>query len=366
MLQQHEVVIPDDLQVVQEVPSAVEFNQDNLELWLQATIARHPYPATPVKNVELPSGARVIVKDESDLSSNRTGTVKDRFAQRVVDRYRTIATMALSHIDSSYVSTMHRMILGGGDPLAVMHPYDMGREAMPHVSVVTSGNEGMALSRLFADLELPAPKLLMDTATPTTTIESFRRERADIYLADLGRKALTRDDILAYTNNPNGIELTSTVNFGEGLDEYFYLVREVAALKPDTVFMPYGSGRLFSNFINLQPHFTDLRQTSVVGVSPNDPNSVADKLTAPFRPFELYTPDYLDTLKKNGYTGNLTSIRMVDDEYIEAAHELLNEQSVQAEPSAAAGLAGLMEIDQTVAQLGRTVVISTGKGILSR
>ena len=94
--------------------------------------------------------------------------------------------------------------------------------------------------------------MLVDASIPQGRLERLQQLHADIYLADLARKELTPDEIKKLTNNKHGIDLTSVVMIEPQAVLYDWHVYEALNESPDEIYVPYGSGRLFENYLTQQ------------------------------------------------------------------------------------------------------------------
>jgi hypothetical protein len=221
----------------------------------------------------------------------------------------------------------------------------------------------MAFAALLAQYHLPPPRILIDRNISEGTKKQIEAMRADLYQADFSERALSKEAILEYTENKSEkvFELTSLREHDTGaFTPYADLVFEVFREGPDEVYVPYGSGRLLDNFLQLkiniintafaikdgakylfEEHGVDVRcvrDMSILGAAPTNTNSIADKLTAPYRPFDVFSREEIEHLS-NTYKGAHTQICQVDESYIQDAYEIMHRHGITAEPSGAAGLA---------------------------
>ncbi len=307
----------------------------------------------------------VHVKDESDRASNPTGTIKDRAAWELATLYRDYARALELKRRARKLS-----------------PTELEDLTIPRLTLLTAGNEGLAVARMFARYELPPPKLILDRTVPEARRSKLTRERADIYLADLSQRPYTGDELKALSDNPHGVDITSVRSLHPEVIFYDWHVHEVFNERPDVVYVPYGSGRLMENYLawqertarnaavgardpRLEAPAGDVLSLDVFGAEPRSEASVADKLVARYKPFLLFEDKDIADLAALSFTGRNSRREQIDDERIRFAHELLGSRGIEAEPSAAAGLAlylahyerGLIRPDEKV------VVVNTGSGI---
>ncbi len=347
--------------------SLIERFADSIPAFSENDPRNPEWKPTPVIQLDLTSEGYdiVYVKDESDKSSNPTGTIKDRAAWELTRLFGDWARLL-------YLRKKEGELNG-----------NVGSIVVPRFSVITSGNVGSSVSNMFQRFELPPMKILVDASITPEKLEQLKKLYADIYLADLNRSSLNPKSIRELTNNPDGIDITSLVSIEPNAVFYDWHVHEVFNEKPDEVFVPYGSGRVFENYltwqkrsaINKARNCRDPRlkasaakkvdSMSILGAEPRRRNSLADKLTKSFNPFVMFEDHDISGLKTLGFTGENTGIYKVSEERIRQAYELLTSRGIAAEPSACAGLAlYLQRYDQgKIDQRKRILIVNTGKGI---
>jgi threonine synthase len=334
------------------------------------------WSATPTIPVDLTSAGYgvIYVKDESDTKSNPTGTIKDRAAWELTTLYRDFAR-------ALYLKKKAGLLNG-----------NIGSIPVPRLSYITAGNVGRAISRMFGRFGLPPMKLLVDKSILPRRLEILRKLHADIYMADLSRnvfeedeqlarRAYTPEEIKILTNNRGGIDITSVVALEPQAIFYDWHVHEAFNEYPNEIYVPYGSGRLWENYLTWQERTIrndgvgrrdprlrvpvgSVVGMSVFGAEPADPNSSADKLTKSFNPFALFTDQDVTALRDLSFTGQETQATRVREERIRQAYDLLS-QHVATEPSAAAGLAlYLQRYDEgKINKRKKVLVVNTGRGI---
>ncbi len=379
--------------IANETPYAQNWSRELAEKWVR-DIPEFPEigtPETPILEFDLTSEnlGKILVKDESRLEINPTGTMKDRMARSCANLYLYAAKyhLELSKTEPGYEQRIPQMHL-------------------PRYSLLTSGNAGLALARAFAQFDLPPPKLLLDSHTPGEMIEKLKINRADVYLADLstnpfsGRSSkeepMNTWQIKDITNNTGGSDLTSAggANMEVEVPAIFYhkMIRDSFKRNPDEIYTPYGSGVLHSEFLVAQfltwlsketgastEGFTpdevnlikNIEKIKIFGAEPKDSNSIANKLTAAAKPFAEYFEEKLRSYRKRGSTSPESGVGKVSETEIKKAHMLMKKygepMGLRSEPSAAAGFAlyikrkraGLVPVNTKV------LVINTGCGIIS-
>jgi len=321
--------------VVKETPFQEHLDDKLLQNWAQGQEIQLDSLNSPLMEVDLsPHGyGKVIIQDES---TNPTGTIKDHMALAIRRWYRIFAQ---TNIKKEYKPNTK----------------------VPRISILTAGNAGKALAHAFKDI-MPI-KLLVDKEISPALLRELCQLDADIYQADLSQP-LTSEQIKKLTNNQCGIELT-------GRHSRFYLTHAsmILGLKPARLYVPYGSGQIFDNYLDFQVMdeegtVTQRKQpASICGAEPEQQNSIADKLTANCKPFAVYGPQKIQELQKQKVTGDFTGVYRVNEENILSAWQKMNELC-PAEPSGAAGLALYMQhYDQgLIHPTEKIVVVNTGKG----
>ena len=161
---------------------------------------------------------------------------------------------------------------------------------------------------------------------------------------------------------------------------YDWHVHEAFNCSPQEIYLPYGSGRLFENYLTWQertvrnglvgtkdPRLKAKPQTvssmSILCAEPIDPKSIADKLTKSFNPFTVFDADDVAALHSLAFTGQHTGFYKISEERIVQAYHMM-QHFCATEPSAAAGLALYLDrFDQgKVDKRNKVLVINTGSG----
>jgi hypothetical protein len=232
-----------EAQAVKEIPFPKTMSEHLMELWgdgipsFDKADLVHP-EWRPTRVVPLQGHPNVLVKDESDRKSNPTGTIKDRAAWEFGTLFRDFARMCFLKLRSGEWTQN-----------------DLRQCPIPRLSCITSGNEGTAIAECFARFDLPPPKIIVSSSLPIhhpTIFAGITNLRADVYTADLGSHALTADEILRMSNNAGGVDISSNRAFEPSTVFYDWHVHEVFNLRPDEIYLPYGSGRLMENYLYWQ------------------------------------------------------------------------------------------------------------------
>lgn len=331
---------------------------------------------TPTRTLDLTAEGygMISVKDES---VNPTGTMKDRPGWELVKLYGDYSFgLFLQTIGLSEAKTKDFL----------------RRQRIPRLTLMTSGNEGTAVAAAFEKYNLPPPKIVIGSSLKQSEKKRLKSLRADIYSVDLSRK-LDPAMMKVVTDNENGIEITSqSPHFLPQVVFYDWLAHEIFRERPDDVYTPYGSGRLLENLLTwqtltlrhpdprlgvdpknqsaVQEAVSAVQKINVFGAEPAAADSVADKLTASFKPFLIFKAADVRSQVALHRTGHETAILKVGEEYIRRAYEIFQREGITSEPSAAAGLAlylqrcdqaGKREKDRIIAR--KALVVNTGKGL---
>ncbi len=302
------------------------------------------FPSTQTRRIKVPGFSDIWLKDES---TNPTGTHKDRLAWEMVVTYRDFLIAKKDGIIN---------------------------EKLPQLSIITSGSAGIAIQTMLDRYGLPPLKCLVDLNLKKDIVEKLEELGCELYFIDLSRKALTWKEILEYTDNPNGIDVTSA----EGLDPntrfYDWMSYEIINQSPDYCFIPFGTGHLYENILNISkaevstvhhdPRFsgkTDaLKHCNFIGATVNDPRSKADKLYAPHRPFLIFEEQWIRCYRLSGFCGPDSNVYVVREKFIDEAMELASQQGISAEPSGIAGLALLLQMRDQIPKHKKILIVNTG------
>ncbi|KKT19691.1 MAG: hypothetical protein UW03_C0015G0067 [Candidatus Peregrinibacteria bacterium GW2011_GWA2_43_8] len=178
------------------------------------------FPATPTYKIEVPRFKYVWLKDES---FNPTGTHKDRMAWEMVVTYRDL------------LIAKKRGII----------------KKLPHLSIISSGSAANAIQTALRKYRLPNLKILVGYNIDKETKRNLKKIGCEIYETDLAKKPLNAEEILRLTNNPDGIDITSDESLDPDTRFYDWLSYEILNNSPDYCFIPYGSGHLYENLLNV-------------------------------------------------------------------------------------------------------------------
>ncbi len=308
------------------------------------------FPASQTFKIDVPGFSDVCMKDES---TNPTGTHKDRMAWEVVIKYKSM-------IDALKYKS---------------------EDSLPQMSLISSGSAAIAIQHLFNLFKIPTRlKVLCDSQLHPGIKKSIKEIGCELYEYDLSEKLLNSEDIKELTDNMSGIDITYRESLDANLDTYYdWMSYEILNEKPDYCFIPFGTGDLFINILNIvkteyfysyvskhDPRFYSdietLKKCHYFGASSNVPQTKLDKLYSKFLPSIQDFHDYIDELKSEyKCVGNLTDIYYVHEKYVDKAIEIAEAQQIKFEPSGLAGLALLLQMTEDIPKNKRILIVNTGK-----
>jgi cysteine synthase len=308
------------------------------------------FPASTTRKIEVPGLTNVWLKDES---TNPTGTHKDRMAWEVVIKYKSLIEAV------KYKS----------------------RNVLPQMSIISSGSAAIAIQHFFNLYEIPTKlKVLADNNLNAKIKADLVKIGCEVYECDLSAKLLSSDDIKRLTDNDHGIDITYREVLDPTHDNYYdWMSYEILRENPDYCFVPFGTGDLFINILNIikieyfnsfigkhDPRFSgDIQQLikcNFFGASTRSPNTKLDKLFSYFLPSLDKYNTYFDELKEEyGCVGQETNVIYVDESYVDEAIALAKEQNVSFEPSGVAGMALLLQEKSRIPQDAKVILVNTGK-----
>ena len=309
------------------------------------------FPATPTYQIQVPGYTNVWLKDES---KNPTGTHKDRLAWEVVVTYR------------QFLRAKQRN--GSSAPL-------------PQMSIISSGSAATAIQAMLSRYGLPPLKALVDRNLSPELQENLRTLGCEVYTTDLSRRLLDWKDILELTDNEAGFDLTS----GEALDPttrfYDWLSYEILNESPEYCFVPFGTGNLFENILNVakrevlaadgDPRFQGeievVEDCCFMGATTSNPDSkAAEKLYSPHLPFAHFDEQWIRFYRLAGFCNPQSGVYQIEENFLEQAMQLAQEQGIACEPSGIAGLALFLQKAEVlnIPADAKVLVVNTGKSHL--
>lgn len=308
------------------------------------------FPATPTYKINVKDFPNVWMKDES---FNPTGTHKDRMAWEIVVTYR------------DFLLAKKRGQIKG---------------PLPHMSIISSGSAAVAIQTQMKKYGLPALKVLLDSNVSENTKENLRNIGCEIYETDLGKKPLTWQEILRLTHNETGFDITSSEALDPTTRFYDWLSYEIINNSPDYCFIPFGTGHLYENVLNINkkelgtkkhdPRFKGsverLRKCNFVGATTNNPKSRADKLYSPHLPFVHFDEQWIRLYRYAGFCGPFSHVQLVKENFLDKAVKMAMDLGINAEPSGIAGLAMFLQMKQEIPKDAKIVIVNTGKTKIPR
>ncbi|MFC2174283.1 pyridoxal-phosphate dependent enzyme [archaeon] len=331
---------PDEEKILESIKVASENDPNNPEYppW------QPKWPSTPTYQIDVPGFTNVWLKDESH---NPTGTHKDRMAWEMVVTYRDF----LLAKQNSQISEL------------------------PHLSIITSGSAGIAIQTMLKKYELPALKCLIDAGLDEKIKASLQKIGCELYETALAKKPFTWQEILALTHNENGFDITSSEALDPTTRFYDWLSYDIINQSADYCFIPFGTGNLYENVLNISkrevstadhdPRFRGdvetLRKCNFVGATSNNPGTTADKLYSPHLPFVHYDEQWIRFYRHAAFCGPESDVRLLQEEYLPKAKEIAGANSVDCEPSGIAGLAMMLQMQESLPKDKKMLVVNTGK-----
>ncbi len=315
-------------------PNKAEFPPDNPH-----------WPSTPTKKIVVPDFSNVYLKDES---VNPTGTHKDRMAWEMVVTYKQLLlTKKSGRIDK-----------------------------LPQMSIISSGSAANAIQQMLKRYDLPNLKVLVDYDMDEKIKKSLEKIGCEIYETDLSKKALLADDILKMTDNIDGIDITSDDSLGPFEVFYDWMAYDILNQNADYVFIPYGTGHLYENIINIaikevshlifhdkrfKANLKQIRQCNFLGATTSNPKTKADKLYSPHLPFIHFDTRWIKSAISKGQIGSKSNVYTVKENYIDQALKIAEKNKIDCEPSGIAGLVLMLQMKSQLPKNKMMLIINTGK-----
>ncbi|HEX5797858.1 MAG TPA: pyridoxal-phosphate dependent enzyme [Candidatus Saccharimonadales bacterium] len=302
------------------------------------------FPATPTYKIIVPGFNNVWLKDES---FNPTGTHKDRMAWEIIVTYR--------------------------DFLVAKKNGQTDGE-LPAMSIISSGSAAVAIQTQLKRYNLPNLKVLVDHNISEENRKSITAIDCEIYETNLGKKSLSWKEILKLTDNESGFDITSSEALDPTTRFYDWLSYEIINSSPDYCFIPFGTGNLFENVLNINkkelgtenhdPRFdgdmSKLRHCNFMGATTDNPKSKADKLYSPHLPFVHYDEQWIRLYRLAGFCGSESDVCIVNEEFIDKALDIATQQKINCEASGIAGLALLLQFKDRMPTDKKILIVNTG------
>jgi hypothetical protein len=304
------------------------------------------FPATPTFRIKVPGFSNVWLKDES---VNPTGTHKDRMAWEMIVSYR--------------------------DFLLAKKAGQL-KKPLPHLSIISFGSAAVAIQTYLNRYSLPALKVLIDTNIVTPgAVKAMKKLGCEIYDTDLARKPLSWEEILILTHNHEGFDITSNEALDPTTRYYDWLSYEILNSSPDYCFIPFGTGNLYENVLNINkkevstknhdPRFKGkveaLRRCNFMGATSNNPRTKAEKLYSPHLPFVHFNDQWIKVYRYAGFCGPLSDVYLIKENYLDEAMDIATSQGVNCEYSGISGLALLLQMKEKIQRGKKILIVNTGK-----
>jgi len=317
-------------------PSRPEFPPDNPH-----------WPSTPIKKLNVKGFSNVFVKDES---INPTGTHKDRMAWEMIVTYRKL-----------------------------LESKKEGRiKELPQLSIISSGSAANSIQQMLNKYDLPRLKILIDYRIDESIKKYLNKIGCEIYETDLSERILSPEDILSLTDNLDGIDVTSDVSLGPFDTFYDWMSYDILNQGASYVFVPYGTGNLYENIINIAVKETKniflhdkrlkinsklIRKCNFMGATTNNPNTKADKLYSPHLPFVHFDTKWIKLAIQKGFIGSKSGVSVVRESYLDEAMNVAGESNIDCEYSGIAGLALMLQMKKQLKKDDKILIVNTGKTI---
>lgn len=303
------------------------------------------FPATPTRAIEVPGFQEVLLKDES---YNPTGTHKDRMAWEIIVAYRSII---LAKTKGLYAGEL------------------------PAMSIISSGSAATAIQSLFNRFNLPPLRVLIDFRLSPKIQHSLESIGCKLYRTDLAARELDTTDILRQTENLQGFDITCGTAFDSSTRFYDWLSYEIINSSPDYCLMPFGTGTLYENVLNVVKReittierdkrfsgdINRVRACNYLGATTRYAGTQADKLYAPHLPFASFEDQWIRYYKTAGFCGTLSDVIPVEEQYFSEALWIAKRQGIECEASGIAGLALLLQNRELIPHDARILIVNTGK-----
>lgn len=311
------------------------------------------FPSTNTKRLNI-DGRNVLLKDESELP---TGTHKARRAWEKIVGYKPIIKERLAQ----------------GASLS-----------LPAYSIISSGSDAVALQYFLRQFNLPDLRVVMDEARAKEDVLSrLEQLGAQVFPVDLEENELASEDVLRLSRNPDGIDATSwDITTADRNTYYDWLAYEILNLAPKHIFVPVGTGELFSNLaFVIHRHLCErawderlsapIEQVNIYGATTENPNSKMVMLYAKWRPVLRRLRETLDDFKRAGSLGQASGVFVINDELAEGALVQIQRQAlapetramygaIRSDVSGIAGLALYLRMADAIPRGDTVVVVNTG------
>jgi len=304
------------------------------------------FPATPTYKIQVPWFDNVWLKDESH---NPTGTHKDRMAREIVVTYR------------DFLLAKKRCYL----------EWDI-----PAMSIISSGSAAIAIQSLLKTFQLPNLKVLVDSKMDRRIYNYLESIDCEVYETNLSIKPLTWQEILKLTHNEDGFDITANQMMRPTVKYYDRLSYEIINNDPDYCFIPFGTGNLYENILNINknevsvekhdPRFSwdvsKLRKCNFMWITTNNPNSkAAEKLYSSHLPFMNFDEQWIRFYRDAWYCGPQSDVYLIREKYLDEAINIARKQWIPHEPSSIAWLWLMLQMKDKLPRDKKMLIVNTGK-----
>ncbi|HEX8443491.1 MAG TPA: PLP-dependent lyase/thiolase [Allosphingosinicella sp.] len=302
------------------------------------------FPATHTVQITI-EGRTILIKDES---YNPSASHKDRWAWEMITAYKKRIDQALMHEANSL--------------------------AIQRYSMISTGSAAIALQSMLRVRQLPDLHVLMNDARRQPAVEDrLRSIGARVFHGDLETKFYTDEMVLTATDNGDGIDVTPRDAAAASAYSYYdWLSYEIINKEPRHIFVPFGSGGLFSNIVSIihaevngkrDPRLQsqkDLMGITVYGATTDNPRTRLDMLYAKYRPTLPGVEALIAECIKAGSIGPRSKVyNDLEDVEAERAMAKARAEGIRTGTSGAAGLALFLRLASSI-RTDEPLVVNTG------
>lgn len=303
------------------------------------------FPATPTYLIDVPHYSNVWIKDES---VNPTGTHKDRMAWEIIVTYR------------DFLLAKKKGLIKG---------------KLPAMSIISSGSAAIAIQTMLRSYQLPNLRALVDWNMDSFVKKYLKKMGCHVYETNLSQQVLSWDEILSRTSNESGFDITSSYGLDPGTRFYDWMSYEIINQSPHYVFIPFGTGNLYENILNINrreittrvkdPRFEgrkeNLQQCHFMGAASDRFDSLANKLYSPHLPFSNFNEQWIRLYHQAGYCGQKSNVYLFEEKFLLKAMDLADDLKIACEPSGIAGMALFFQIQKKINPTDKVLIVNTGK-----
>ena len=296
------------------------------------------FPATNTYKINVPGFKNVWLKDES---INPTGSHKDRMGWEI-----TINALKFK---------------------------------LKEISIISSGTAAIAIQHMFNLFQVSTKlKVLVDVEINNEIKGAIRNIGCEVYETDLSKNELWDEQIRKLTVNKKGIDITyrETMDI-HNIQYYDWMSYEILNINPDFCFIPFGTGDLFTNVLNivnkefnsrnfihdprLEGKIEKIIKCHFLGATTNNSKSKLEKLFSYFLPSLYKHKEFVEQLKTFSCVGKMSGIYFVKEEFVDEAIKIAVKEKINCEPSGIAGLALLLQMKEQIQQDKKILIVNTGR-----